>query len=62
VPRPIPEAAIDSVMAHGPEADHGGGDTGGAAPAPQVREAPKVGRNDPCYCGSGRKFKHCHGR
>ena len=57
-----PEAAIDSVMAHGPEADHGGGDTGGAAPAPQVREAPKVGRNDPCYCGSGRKFKHCHGR
>jgi uncharacterized protein len=25
------------------------------------REAPKVGRNDPCPCGSGRKFKHCHG-
>ena len=24
-------------------------------------EAPKVGRNDPCPCGSGRKFKHCHG-
>jgi uncharacterized protein len=23
--------------------------------------APKVGRNDPCPCGSGRKFKHCHG-
>jgi len=23
--------------------------------------APKVGRNDPCHCGSGRKFKHCHG-
>jgi preprotein translocase subunit SecA len=22
----------------------------------------KVGRNDPCWCGSGRKFKHCHGR
>jgi preprotein translocase subunit SecA len=22
----------------------------------------KVGRNDPCFCGSGRKFKHCHGR
>ncbi|HET9645634.1 MAG TPA: UPF0149 family protein [Burkholderiaceae bacterium] len=28
----------------------------------QVRhEAPKVGRNDPCPCGSGRKYKHCHG-
>ena len=25
------------------------------------REAPKIGRNDPCPCGSGRKFKHCHG-
>ena len=25
------------------------------------RGAPKVGRNDPCSCGSGRKFKHCHG-
>jgi uncharacterized protein len=25
------------------------------------REAPKVGRNDPCPCGSGRKFKQCHG-
>jgi uncharacterized protein len=26
------------------------------------REAPKVGRNEPCPCGSGRKFKQCHGR
>ena len=26
------------------------------------REQPKVGRNDLCPCGSGRKFKHCHGR
>lgn len=25
------------------------------------RDAPKVGRNDPCPCGSGRKYKHCHG-
>ena len=25
------------------------------------REAPKVGRNDPCPCGSGKKFKVCHG-
>ncbi|MEO6928495.1 MAG: UPF0149 family protein [Casimicrobiaceae bacterium] len=28
---------------------------------PQTRESPKVGRNDPCPCGSGRKFKQCHG-
>lgn len=33
-----------------------------APPAlPFRRETPKVGRNDPCPCGSGRKFKHCHG-
>ena len=25
------------------------------------RRGPKIGRNDPCICGSGRKFKHCHG-
>jgi preprotein translocase subunit SecA len=32
-------------------------------PRPQtvVREMPKVGRNDPCPCGSGKKYKHCHG-
>lgn len=28
----------------------------------QRRAEPKVGRNDPCPCGSGRKFKQCHGR
>jgi preprotein translocase subunit SecA len=26
-----------------------------------VRVGPKVGRNDPCPCGSGKKFKNCHG-
>ena len=30
--------------------------------APFVREGVKVGRNDPCPCGSGKKYKHCHGR
>ncbi|OGT43553.1 MAG: preprotein translocase subunit SecA [Gammaproteobacteria bacterium RIFCSPHIGHO2_12_FULL_40_19] len=29
---------------------------------PFVRQAPKVGRNDPCDCGSGKKYKQCHGR
>ena len=29
---------------------------------PVVRTQPKVGRNDPCPCGSGRKYKQCHGR
>jgi preprotein translocase subunit SecA len=29
---------------------------------PAVRQAEKVGRNDPCPCGSGKKYKHCHGK
>ncbi len=41
-----------------------------AASAPQgerqrpepIKAAPRVGRNDPCPCGSGKKFKNCHGR
>jgi preprotein translocase subunit SecA len=35
-----------------------------SAPAPRhaaVREGPRVGRNDPCPCGSGKKYKKCHG-
>ena len=29
---------------------------------PYVRDGKKLGRNDPCHCGSGRKYKQCHGR
>ncbi len=46
-------------------------DDGEALPAPPVdqppkvetyrRERPKIGRNDPCWCGSGKKYKKCHG-
>ncbi|WP_444923186.1 preprotein translocase subunit SecA [Microbulbifer sp. DLAB2-AF] len=32
-----------------------------AAPVPE-RRGPKVGRNDPCPCGSGKKYKQCHGK
>jgi preprotein translocase subunit SecA len=35
---------------------------GDDAPVKQVRrDEPKVGRNDPCPCGSGKKYKKCHG-
>ena len=30
--------------------------------APVVNNGPKIGRNDPCPCGSGKKYKNCHGR
>ena len=29
---------------------------------PFVRNKPKIGRNEPCPCGSGKKYKQCHGR
>lgn len=32
------------------------------ANVPQVRSEPKVGRNEACPCGSGKKYKHCHGQ
>ena len=54
----------------------GGGAPLGALTAPELgdipmpsldnevvqRDGPKVGRNDPCPCGSGKKYKHCHGQ
>jgi preprotein translocase subunit SecA len=39
-----------------------GGDYAEAAGAEPRMALPKVGRNDPCPCGSGKKFKHCHGK
>ena len=30
--------------------------------SPMQRDQPKVGRNDPCPCGSGKKYKQCHGK
>lgn len=36
-------------------------DARGIRTGPYVREAPKTGRNDPCTCGSGKKFKKCCG-
>ncbi len=43
--------------AHGPNCNH---DHGG--PQPVRNLGPKIGRNDPCSCGSGRKFKVCCGK
>ena len=40
---------------HGPGCNHG-------AQTPFVRASTKVGRNDPCSCGSGLKFKKCCGK
>jgi preprotein translocase subunit SecA len=56
-PPPPPAAAVGRPLSAGvPSAS-----PGVELAAPFVRELPKVGRNEPCPCGSGKKFKHCHG-
>jgi preprotein translocase subunit SecA len=48
-----------AAPAAAPRAAAGGG---GERPTPFVRSERKIGRNEPCPCGSGKKYKHCHGR
>jgi preprotein translocase subunit SecA len=47
-----------------PAEDEGEPAAGQGGPVPQTftRDQPKVGRNEPCPCGSGKKYKQCHGR
>ena len=53
------------AQARASHAEAGAGTDGEAKKAPKqetvVRTQPKVGRNDPCPCGSGKKYKKCHG-
>jgi len=49
----LQHADYDTALAEGAEEKK---------PQPTVRATQKVGRNDPCPCGSGRKYKHCHGK
>ena len=46
---------------HGPGCAHDHAHDHAGPPQPYVREQPKVGRNEPCVCGSGKKFKKCCG-
>jgi preprotein translocase subunit SecA len=59
-------ADYDEALAEEATADASAAAGAGAgvavATAPFVRAGEKVGRNDPCPCGSGKKYKHCHGR
>ncbi|MGE5152734.1 MAG: SEC-C metal-binding domain-containing protein, partial [Bdellovibrio bacteriovorus] len=49
------EAEVDGAL--GPESP-----AGGVVHQPFVRDGRKVGRNEPCPCGSGKKYKQCHGK
>jgi preprotein translocase subunit SecA len=46
------------IESHGATTD---GEAREIRPEQVVRGGPKVGRNDPCPCGSGKKYKKCHG-
>jgi preprotein translocase subunit SecA len=52
-------ATAPATAAGAPRPARTGGDD--AAVKTVRREEPKIGRNDPCWCGSGKKFKKCHG-
>jgi preprotein translocase subunit SecA len=61
-------ADVKGVQYQHASADQAGDEPSARSAAPQaaapqpVQAGPKVGRNDPCHCGSGKKFKHCHGQ
>ena len=51
---------VEHEHVHGPDCDHDHDHHHGPE-QPYRRETPKLGRNDPCFCCSGKKFKKCHG-
>ena len=53
-------AAVEGTQPVQASAGAGNGQGNGGTPEP-VRSGPKIGRNDPCWCGSGKKYKRCHG-
>ena len=53
-------SALNAPAADGPEPN--GEPPRSEKPETFVRSERKVGRNEPCPCGSGKKYKHCHGR
>jgi preprotein translocase subunit SecA len=53
---------LENVQYHHADYDEALGTAEPKAAQPVERHTPKVGRNDPCPCGSGKKYKHCHGK
>ncbi|MDR3324129.1 MAG: preprotein translocase subunit SecA [Zoogloeaceae bacterium] len=59
-----PQTEVENVQYHHAGYDEALGNEEGAPPQKPrpVHVDPKIGRNDPCPCGSGKKYKHCHGK
>ena len=67
VPRRIIEShnsalSFGNMAAQQQQAARQSANAGAVSPVQVIRTAPKVGRNDPCPCGSGKKYKNCCGR
>ena len=58
--QPDQQIKMEHASANNPLAGEQAQDDGQAQPF--VRKERKIGRNEPCYCGSGKKFKQCHGK
>ncbi|HJW04539.1 MAG TPA: preprotein translocase subunit SecA [Azospira sp.] len=60
----LEQPGVENVQYHHAGFDEvlGQPEEGAAAATPAQRVGDKVGRNDPCPCGSGKKYKHCHGK
>jgi preprotein translocase subunit SecA len=58
---PRPKTDLSKLHTSRMEAAARAGDGEKSKPAPMIAEK-RVGRNDPCPCGSGKKYKQCHGR
>jgi preprotein translocase subunit SecA len=62
--RPMVESRPDvtgAAVAAGAATAVVAGGNGSGPPQQTARAGPKLGRNDPCWCGSGKKYKRCHG-
>jgi preprotein translocase subunit SecA len=57
----VETGAVAAAASAATTAAGGNGDGRSPAGAPVAKAGPKIGRNDPCWCGSGKKYKRCHG-
>jgi len=58
-----PQAGVQNVQYHHADYDEALAAADEATPdMPPLQAGQKIGRNDPCPCGSGKKYKQCHGK
>ncbi|GHU19244.1 protein translocase subunit SecA [Betaproteobacteria bacterium] len=61
-PQEAPPPAVQNVQYHHADYEEALASAAESLPMPPLRTGQKIGRNDPCPCGSGKKYKQCHGK